>query len=158
MMSESFALTIVTRNGNRVWEHGPIQPFYAFMLRTKLDQNPFFFTGHKNVNKPRSGASRTVYGPIFLPSIRLLSAFFSFFCQDVSKARSNCAIIGCNLSKKRKLTLYKTQNGESNYVGHKLFFNFYQELPTCTKPWGQTSNTIELASCLVHVLCDFKAT
>ena len=22
---------------------------------------------------------------------------------------------------------------------HKFFFNFYQELPTCTKPWGQTS-------------------
>ena len=37
--------------------------------------------------------------------------FFSFFCQDANKARSNCAIIGCNLSKKHKLTLYKTQNG-----------------------------------------------
>ena len=24
------------------------------------------------------------------------------------------------------------------------------------KPWGQTSNTIELPSCLVHVLCYFK--
>ena len=40
---------------------------------------------------------------------------------------SNCAIIGCNLSKKRKLTQYKTQNGESNYVDHNFFFNFYQE-------------------------------
>ena len=51
--------------------------------------------------------------------------FFSFLCQDANKARSNCAIIGCNLSKKYKLTLYKTQNGESNYIDHKLFFNFY---------------------------------
>ena len=64
--------------------------------------------------------------------------FFSFLYQDANKTRSNCAIIGCNLSKKHKLTLYKTQNGESNYVDHKFFFNFYQELPTCTKPWGQT--------------------
>ena len=82
--------------------------------------------------------------------IRSLSAFFYFSCQDVNKTRSNCAIIGCNLSKKHKLTQYKTQNGESNYEDHKFFFNFHQELPTCTKPWGQT--------CLVHVLCDFKAT
>ena len=71
--------------------------------------------------------------------IRLLSAFFSFLCQDASKTRSNCAIKGCNLSKKHKLTQYKTQNGESNYVDHKFFFNFYQKLPTCTKLWGRTS-------------------
>ena len=77
--------------------------------------------------------------------IRLLSAFFSFLCQDANKRRSNCAIIGCNLSKKHKLTLYKTQNGESNYVDHKFFFNFYQELPTCTKPWGQTSKYYKAA-------------
>ena len=55
--------------------------------------------------------------------IKSLSAFF--FCQDAIKTRSNCALIGCNLSKKHKLTLYKTQNGEPNYVDHKLFFNFY---------------------------------
>ena len=55
--------------------------------------------------------------------IRLLSAFF--LCQDANKARSNCAIIGCNLSKKHKLTQYKTQNGESDYADHKFFFNFY---------------------------------
>ena len=60
--------------------------------------------------------------------IRLLSAF-SFLCQDANKTKSSCAIIGCNLSKKHKLTQYKTQNGESNYVDHKFFFNFYQELP-----------------------------
>ena len=70
--------------------------------------------------------------------IRLLSAFL-FLCQDVNKTRSNCAIIGCNLSEKHKLTLFNKQNGESNYVDHKFFFDFYQELPTGTKPWGQTS-------------------
>ena len=126
------------------------------MLRTKLYQNPFFFTVHQNVNKPKSRAVRTVYGPIFLPFYKIIVSFFSFLCQDANKTRSNCAIIGCNLSKKHKLTQYKTQNGESNYADHKFFFNFYQELPTCTKPWGQTSNTIELASCLVHVLCYSK--
>ena len=39
----------------------------------------------------------------------IFSYFFLFFCQDANKTRSNCAIIGCNLSKKHKLTLYKTQ-------------------------------------------------
>ena len=76
---------------------------------------------------------------IFLPFYKIIVSFISFLCQDANKTRSNCAIIGCNLSKKHKLTLYKTQNGESNYVDHKFSFNFYQELPTCTKPWGQTS-------------------
>ena len=63
--------------------------------------------------------------PYFYLFIRLLSASFSFFCQDANKAILNCAIIGCNLSKKHKLTLHKTQNGEPNYVDHKFFFNFW---------------------------------
>ena len=57
--------------------------------------------------------------------IRLLSAFFSFLCKDANKTRSNCAVVGCNLSKKHKLTLHKTQNGKPNYVDHKFFCNFY---------------------------------
>ena len=69
----------------------------------------------------------------------LLSACFSSLCQDANKARSKCAIIACNLSKKHKLTLYKTQNREPNYVDHKFFCSFYQELPACTEPWGETS-------------------
>ena len=81
---------------------------------------PFFFTGHQNENQ-REGMFMDSY---FYLLIRLLSAFF-FLCQDSNKTRSNCAIIGCNLSKKHKLTLYKTQNGESNYVDRKFFFNFY---------------------------------
>ena len=71
----------------------------------------------------------------FIPSCKIIVSFFPFLCQDANKSRSHCSIIGCNLSKKHKLTLYKTQNGESNYVHHKFFFNFYQELPTYTKPW-----------------------
>ena len=79
-------------------------------------------------------------------------SFFSFLCQDANKTRSNCAIIGCNLSKKQKLTQYKTQNGESNYVDHKFFFNFYQELPSVQSLGDRHPNTIELPSWLVHVL------
>ena len=90
--------------------------------------------------------------------IRLLSVFFSFLCQDANKTRSNCAIIGCNLSKKHKLTQYKTQNGESNDVDHKFFFNFYQELSPLQSLGDRHPNTIELPSWLVHVLCDFKVT
>ena len=48
-----------------VWKLGPNGPFYALMLRTKLYYNPFFFTGHQNVNKQKSRAARTVYGLIF---------------------------------------------------------------------------------------------
>ena len=68
---------------------------------------------------------RTVYGLIFLPLYKIIVSFFSFPCQDANKTRSNSAIIGCHLSKKHKLTLYKTQTGESNYANHKFFFNFY---------------------------------
>ena len=89
--------------------------------------------------------------------IRLLSAFFLFYVK-MYKTRSNCAIIGCNLSKKDKLTQYKTQNGESNYVDHKFFFNFYQELPPVQSLGDRHANTIELPSWLVHVLGDFTAT
>ena len=56
---------------------------------------------------------------------KLLSVFFSFLCQDANKTRSNSSIIGCNFSKKHKLTLHKTQNGEPNYVDHNFFFNVY---------------------------------
>ena len=56
--------------------------------------------------------------------IKLFSVFFSFLCQDTNKKRSNCDIIGCNLLKKNKLTLYKSKKGESNYVDHKFSFNF----------------------------------
>ena len=64
---------------------------------------------------------RTAYGPFY----KIIVSFFSFLCHDANKARSKCAIIGCNLSKKYKLTLHKTQNGESNNVDHKFFFKFY---------------------------------
>ena len=141
-----------------VWKHGPNWSFYAVMLRTKLYQNPFFFTGHQNVNKPKNRAARTVYGLIFLPFYKIIVSFFSFLCQDANKTRSNCAIIGCNLSKKHKLTQYKTQNGESNYADHKFFFNFYQELPPVQSLGDRHPNIIELPSWLVHVLCDFKST
>ena len=140
-----------------VLKHGPNWPFYALMLRTKLHQNPFFFTGHQNVNNPKSRAARIVCGPILFPFYKIIVNLFSFFCQD-AKTRSNCAIIDCNLSKKPKLILHKTQrNGESNYVDYKFFFNFCQELPV-QKLGDRHPNTIKLTSWLVHILCDFKAT
>ena len=47
------------------FELGSNGPFHALMLRTKLCYNPFFFTGHQNVNKPKSRGVRTGYGLIF---------------------------------------------------------------------------------------------
>ena len=81
-----------------------------------------------------------------LPFYKIIFSFFSFFCQGANKIRSNCAIMGCNLSKKHKLKLYKTPNGEPNYVA-RSFFNI-----------DRYPNTINLDSWLVHVLCDIKAT
>ena len=65
--------------------------------------------------------------PYFYFFIRLLSASF---CQDGNKNRSNCAIIGSNLSKKCKLTLYKIQNGEPNYVARSSRSYLYKNLGT----------------------------
>ena len=139
-----------------VWKHEPSWPFYALILRTKLYQNPFFFTGDQNAKKPKSRAARIVYGPIFLPFCKIIVSFFSSFCQDANKTRSNCAIIDCNLSKKHKLILYK-ENGEPNYADYKFFFNLWQELPP-QKRGDRHPNTIQLTSWLLYVLCDFKAT
>ena len=78
---------------------------------------PHSFLLASNVSKPR--AARTVYGTMFLPFYVIIVSFFRhcifFFSQDANKAESNCAIIGCNLSEKHKLTLYKTQSGEPTY-------------------------------------------
>ena len=94
--------------------------------------------------------------PYFYLFIRLLSAFVFFFYQNVIETRSHCAILGCNLSKEQQLTLYKTRNVEPNYID-KFFSTFCQELPL-QKLGDRHPNTIELASWLMHVLCDFKAT
>ena len=122
-------LIIVTRNEKIVWKLGPNRLFYPRMFRTKLHLNIFFFTGHQNVNKPKSRTARTVYGLIFLPFYEIIVSFFFFF---MSRCKQNKVklLYNCNLSKKHELTLYKTQ---------KFFFNFYQELPNYAKPWGQTS-------------------
>ena len=71
--------TIVIRNGKIVWKHGPNRPFYGFMLRTKLYQNPLFSALHQNVRKPKSRAVRTVYGPIFSPFYVIIISVFFFF-------------------------------------------------------------------------------
>ena len=111
---------------------------------------------HQNVNKPKSRATRTVYRPIFLFFIRLLSGFFSFYGQDANKTGSNCAIIGCNLSKKHKLSLYKTQNKELNEVDHKFLFHFCQVLPV-QKLGDRHPNTADWCMhCVTLTLHDIK--
>ena len=65
---------------------------------------------------------------------------FSFLSN---KTRSNCAIIGCNLSKKHKLSQYKTQNKESNYVDHKFLIFTRSDLPV-QNLGDRYPNTIEL--------------
>ena len=70
-------------------------------------------------------------GPILLyraSNVNDYRRIFFFFCPCASKTGSNCATIGCNLSKKHKLTLYETQSGEHNYVDP----NFLNILPGAT--------------------------
>ena len=69
---------------------------------------PILLYRASNVNKPKSWAASTVYGSILLPFYKITVSFFSFSRQDANKARSNCAVIGCNLLEKHKSTLYKT--------------------------------------------------
>ena len=66
-----------------VWEHGSNWPFYVLMLRTKLYQNSFFFTGDQNVNKPKSRATRTVFlrARIFTFSYDYCQLFFFFLSR-----------------------------------------------------------------------------
>ena len=72
--------------------------------------------GIKMYTNQRAGQRELFMDPYFYLFIR----FFSFFCQDANKTKSNRAIIGYNFSKKHKLTLYKTQSGELNYVDYKF--------------------------------------
>ena len=104
------------------------------VLRTYVENQPILepilLYRASKCKQTKRRVARTVYGSYFYPLITDYCPLFSFLSN---KTRSNCAIVGCNLSKKHKLSQYKTQNEESNYVDHKFFFNFYQERPTCTK-------------------------
>ena len=103
---------------------------------------------YQNENKPKSRTASTVYGPIFLPFYIVI---VSFSLSRWKKTGSSFVIIGCNLSNNHKLALYKAQSGEPTF-----FFNTLVGA-TCTKTWRHP-NTIKLASWLVDVLCDVKAT
>ena len=85
------------------------------VLRTYIENQtmlePILLHRASNVNKPKSRAVRTVYRPTFYPIWVMIVSFFSFFCQDANNTGSNWAIIGCNLSKKHKSSLYKTETG-----------------------------------------------
>ena len=152
-MQAKHLLNVNNHKKQIIWKHGPNWPFYALMLRTKLYQNSFVFTGHQNVHKPKSSAVSTVYGPIFLPFYKIIVSFFSFFMSRCKQNKIKLCYNRLQFAKETQLTLYKTQNGESNYVDHKFFFNLYQELPTCTKPQGQASKYYRagqvVAACIV---------
>ena len=71
------------------------------------------------------------------PFYKIIVSFFLFNVKMQTK-QDRTVLEQVAICRRNKLTLYKTQNRESNYVD-KFFFNFYEELPTYTKPWGQTS-------------------
>ena len=148
-----FNSIIVTRNGKIIWKYGPNWPFYVFMLRTKLYQSPFFFTGHQKVSKQRASQRGLLVDPYFYLFIRLLSAFFLFSVKMQKLCYNRLQFV----KKKHKLTLHNTRNEELNNVDRKFFFKNCQE-PPVQKLGDRQPNTIELASCLLHALCDFKAT
>ena len=84
----------------------------------------FFFALAKLALNPMKLDTREIDDTIFLPLYKIIVFFFPFSSQDANKTGSKCAKIGCNLSKKRKLSLYKTQGGEPNYADHKFYLMF----------------------------------
>ena len=98
------------------WKQGPNWPFYVLMLRTKLYQNPFFFSEDQNVNKPKSRAARTVYEPIFLPFCKIIVTFFSFFLSGCKQNKIKSCYNWLQFVKETQTNTYKTQSGEPNYV------------------------------------------
>ena len=108
---------------------------------------------HQNINKPKNRATRTVYGPIFLPFYVIIVSFLKFFLSRCKESRMKLSCNRSQLAKETKLALYKTQSGESNYVDRKVLF---YTLLLVQQLWKRHLNTTELASWLVHVLCDFK--
>ena len=111
----SLTSTIVTRNTGRTGR-----------LRTTFENQAILepillYWASKCKQAKKQGSEDCLRTHVFTFFIRLLSAFFSSLCQDAKKTRSNCAITGCSSSKKHKLTLNKTQNGDSNYVDQKVF-------------------------------------
>ena len=98
------------------------------VLRTYVEnqaiQKPIlFYRGSKRKQTREQGIEDCLRTHIFT-FYKIIVSFFSFFCNDANKTRSYCAIIDFNLSKKHQLILYKTQNGEPNYIDYKFFFNF----------------------------------
>ena len=69
---------------------------------------------HQNVSKLKSRAVKFICRQAIVPFFRIIISFFPFLCQDANISRSNCAIIGCNSSKKLKLTpKIRTERGPS---------------------------------------------
>ena len=130
----SFFESIITRNRQLVWKRGLKWLNYALTLRAKLSQYPFFLTVHQNVNKSKSRAVRTAYGPIY--SSFYVNVIFLFFYQDANKKESNCAIIGCNLSKKKKHCIKHRAEREATQI--ISFLNILLGA-TCTITWKQIS-------------------
>ena len=50
---------------------------------------------------------------------------FFFFISRCKQSKIKIFYVTLQFVKETKLTQYKTQNGESNYLDHKLFVNFY---------------------------------
>ena len=88
-------VVIVTRNGEIVWKHGPNWPYVEnHALKCKQTEE--------------QGSEDYIWTQTFT-FLWDYCQLFSFFCQDANKVGSNYAIIGCNLSKKHKLAMYKIQ-------------------------------------------------
>ena len=115
--------TIVTRNRETVFKHGPSSSFYALMLSIKLQWNPFFFTDHQNVNKPKSRAARTVSGPICLPFYKIIVSLLSFFCQDANKKQDQTVQVAiCQRNANQHCIKHRTENQTTQIISFSLIF------------------------------------
>ena len=98
----------------------------------------FAYRASKYKQTKEQGSEDCLWTHIFTFLHVYYTFFFSFFCQNANITGLNCAIIGCNLSRKHKLALSQTWSGEPNYINHKILL-WYLLGAKCKKIWGITS-------------------
>ena len=90
---------------------------HSYVENKAILESILLYHASKCKQTEEKGSKDCLWNHIFTFFMWLLSVFF---VQNASIAGSNCAVIGCCLSKKYKLALRQTQSGEPTYVDQKI--------------------------------------
>ena len=99
------ALTIVTRNSLET--RAELAALSTYVENQAMLEPILLYRASKCKQTKEQGSGDCSWTHIFT-FYKIIFSFFSFLCQGANKTRSKCAIVGCNVSKKHKVTLYKT--------------------------------------------------